>query len=596
LTPYRLDDKSTLLCKGTQSVFLVSADSGHLLRQVQLEGIRIRSMLIYQYQNSLMQIYLSENNKLLIYRGTKKLWSTGTNMEVIGMKRLGGDSPHAGAILLLGRQWQLRLGYLGTRPQLRLLEPSTEKRNTLAELNTQIARAESLLLDKVTQLQSTKNAFSLSLMLNPSLHDNQILDFKVSFTPMIEIDQASISVSPPTDEFEVEVEGGNELSMTRQSVNGQIVLPQKATFLNLAIVVSVSAATVDNEHQVFSVQEDIPAISWLRRIDSCSLEEKKGFKVTIEKGNQPVSSIFEEYGIENSTFESESNQIYFSVVSSSEIIVRTYAGQMEFVSMELASLLLLIKFVAKRLKKPGLRLVQNPKLENKIFGHFERSIEHLNQLAETDKELKSNLHSQMKFLTALEKKLLAKVKLANQLESTNMDFLINQGLESISALRRALLENSELRQQTETEALAAIQLIFLISFLKQKTSQTAVFKFLENFQIQTSADEPFLQKLEKLLAYLGHRFGSNVSSTNQVDSARIKKRLTAIMTRLSPSTVADLFRPAESKLLRNVPLKGEETENRIEQNKSEESVEKREKKEKEIPKDFEEHMMLLKQK
>ncbi len=74
---------------------------------------------------------------------------------------------------------------------------------------------------------------------------------------------------------------------------------------------------------------------------------------------------------------------------------------MEFVSMELASLLLLIKFVAKRLKKPGLRLVQNPKLENKIFGHFERSIEHLNQLAETDKELKSNLHSQMKFLTAL---------------------------------------------------------------------------------------------------------------------------------------------------------------------------------------------------
>ena len=96
----------------------------------------------------------------------------------------------------------------------------------------------------------------------------------------------------------------------------------------------------------------------------------------------------------------------------------------------------------------------------------------------------------------------------------------------------------------------------------------------------------------------GHRFGSNVSSTNQVDSARIKKRLTAIMTRLSPSTVADLFRPAESKLLRNIPLKGEETEtkNEIEQNKSEESVEKkREKKEKEIPKDFEEHMKLLKQ-
>jgi hypothetical protein len=106
-----IDDKSTLLCKGTQSVFLVSADSGHLLRQVQLEGIRIRSMLIYQYQNSLMQIYLSENNKLLIYRGTKKLWSTGTNMEVIGMKRLGGDSSHAGAILLLGRQWQLRESY-----------------------------------------------------------------------------------------------------------------------------------------------------------------------------------------------------------------------------------------------------------------------------------------------------------------------------------------------------------------------------------------------------------------------------------------------------------------------------------------------------
>ena len=107
------------------------------------------------------------------------------------------------------------------------------------------------------------------------------------------------------------------------------------------------------------------------------------------------------------------------------------------------------------------------------------------------------------------------------------------------------------------EALAAIQLIFLITFIKQKASQNSIFKLLENFRIQGTIDEPFLQKLEKLLGYLGiltdivlvlnillsgHRFGSNFSTTNQIDSGRIKKRLTAIMTRLSPSTVADLFR------------------------------------------------------
>ena len=70
--------------------------------------------------------------------------------------------------------------------------------------------------------------------------------------------------------------------------------------------------------------------------------------------------------------------------------------------MELASLLLLVTFVAKQLKSPkGLKIIQNPKLENKIFGQFERSIQRIDQLASTDKELKAKLNIQMKFLTAL---------------------------------------------------------------------------------------------------------------------------------------------------------------------------------------------------
>ena len=46
--------------------------------------------------------------------------------------------------------------------------------------------------------------------------------------------------------------------------------------------------------------------------------------------------------------------------------------------------------------------------------------------------------------------------------------------------------------------------------------------------------------------------------TAQVDSARIKKRLSSIMTRLSQPAVTDLFRPcgADAKM-RKVPLKSE---------------------------------------
>ena len=74
---------------------------------------------------------------------------------------------------------------------------------------------------------------------------------------------------------------------------------------------------------------------------------------------------------------------------------------MEFVSLDVASLLLLVKFVAKRIKNGEFRIRDNPKMENNIFAHFERTIEKLNAEAHVNQQLQQDLQSHVKFLTAL---------------------------------------------------------------------------------------------------------------------------------------------------------------------------------------------------
>jgi len=565
-----VESKATLFALGTQSVFIIRIDNGQVARHVHLEGVRIRAMEPYVTESgSLMQLYATECDELIVYKGTQRVWSCSTNMDVTSVRRCGGaGSALQGALLLLDRVFTIRIGFLGTRAAVRQLEQLPETRATMAELGKQLEQVEAALegdamaASSDAEDKSIKNAFSLGVILNPSLRKKHTIETKVQVGGgMDEMEHVSVGIVGPNDAFDVEINenqsGDNNLS-TGRDVEATVSVPNKA-FLNLNLDVVASAKTASDEHQVQLITEQLPLTAWLTKIDDVSTLAKLSFGIALCSTRAiSVASLFSEYSLHA---DNDKNEVAFHLPNNaSQVHIRGDAktGQLiECDASNLNTLLLIVKLIATRAAKNQDLTVtaDNAKMENRIFSHFQTRMEQLGEYAATRTQLAERLNQQMKFLTALEKRLLTMAQLKDQLKNDTMIYLVQETVESIKALRRALIDTDQAQNECELEVMASIEMIMLIAFTKHAQLKP-VLKLLQVLE-QRSSGTPFLEQMEAKLNYIGQRFGSPPAAIapTQVDSSRLIKKMKQILSKLSAPLLQSLFAPPDSTTVRSVPVK-----------------------------------------
>jgi hypothetical protein len=79
-----IERQEILFARGTKSIFMINSLQGGLIRQISFEGARINSIFVFNQNSTLVQIYGTDENQLIIYSGARRVWSTSTDCEIIG--------------------------------------------------------------------------------------------------------------------------------------------------------------------------------------------------------------------------------------------------------------------------------------------------------------------------------------------------------------------------------------------------------------------------------------------------------------------------------------------------------------------------------
>ena len=138
-----LDEKDVVFILGTTSVFMASPSQGQMIRQINVEGVRIRAMHVFVNSSSIMQLYATAENQIIIYSGARRVWSSSANCDIIGLTQTTCEELR-GCLCLLARNWTVNIKYLGTRPLKRVFQ-STETRLSLTQIETEIEKYSAIL-------------------------------------------------------------------------------------------------------------------------------------------------------------------------------------------------------------------------------------------------------------------------------------------------------------------------------------------------------------------------------------------------------------------------------------------------------------------
>ena len=89
----------------------------------------------------------------------------------------------------------------------------------------------------------------------------------------------------------------------------------------------VSVQTVEGDHQTRVVDEELPPVTWLKKLETLNEHHhnlNETLKLTVKSDRVvQLSSLFSDYSIESSTFDSQ-NQIHFSLPQNQHISVRNH--------------------------------------------------------------------------------------------------------------------------------------------------------------------------------------------------------------------------------------------------------------------------------
>ena len=91
--------------------------------------------------------------------------------------------------------------------------------------------------------------------------------------------------------------------------------------------IPVSVQTVEGDHQTRVVDEELPPVTWLKKLETLNEHHhnlNETLKLTVKSDRVvQLSSLFSDYSIESSTFDSQ-NQIHFSLPQNQHISVRNH--------------------------------------------------------------------------------------------------------------------------------------------------------------------------------------------------------------------------------------------------------------------------------
>lgn len=185
-----LEQRQILFVRGTTSVFMVNPVQGQILRQISVEGVRITTLHVFDNESTIMQLYGTEDNHIIIYSGARRVWSTSADCQLIGLMRTTCDHL-AGCLLLLSRNWTLNFKYLGTRTENKVFQNS-ESRLSINQIHQEIAKYSTILSNTAQPAVPEENQLLLKAEFSKT-HSREQVELKIDMTFSTEVINVSIN-------------------------------------------------------------------------------------------------------------------------------------------------------------------------------------------------------------------------------------------------------------------------------------------------------------------------------------------------------------------------------------------------------------------
>jgi len=236
-----LEKRELLFVRGTKSVFMVNPVQGQILRQINVEGVRITTMHVFDNASTIMQLYGTDENQIIIYSGARRVWSTSADCELIGVST-AACSDLRGCLVLLSRNWTVNVKYLGTRPENRVFQTS-ETRLSANQIQEEIAKYATILSNSAPAPVSSGKDLSIRPEFSRS-HIPEHIDIKVDLTITTEVSNVSVNAIVTDKMFGTSemVEADGDITSS-QSLFGHLIL-SKRPFLSPRVELSASAESV----------------------------------------------------------------------------------------------------------------------------------------------------------------------------------------------------------------------------------------------------------------------------------------------------------------------------------------------------------------